>query len=314
MKRLTVLLLISTFAIFTGKSYSQSEFKAFLDLHSLSPVPFVYQSRVVPGAIVTHSGISSSYPGLTNTAKAFNVIDGQSEQAKTTISVKNNRSLILSILKLGGGVGYSGSDDLEIDEATVTCKSVDESDMDTLVYTDPDFARKIRPYLGNATPYLIESVCWATSLTATETSSKQITAAFGDKVQSCDAKAGTPPSNGSPKAGTTPPATKAPASTPGSPAKNGATTSTVLETISKDTVGDLDKALQGAAKSAASAATADVTVQGQYCINSENRVALNAKTPVAIALKLWKVENAINPVPDNKNKLDYEPWVDSLLK
>jgi hypothetical protein len=163
----------------------------FWKVNNLSPVPFAYQERVVPGGYISRNGINSSVPQMSPTAANFKIIETKNYQPKVVMNTKKDGGLIGNILGYGAQAKVGTTHDIEIGEANLTCRSIPVEDVKKLIYTDTTTKDKFSDFgAGTNVLYVVEMVCYATSLTATDNSSEQILAGFQTAPPACtnDAK------------------------------------------------------------------------------------------------------------------------------
>jgi hypothetical protein len=227
--------------------------------------------------MIVRSGINSFVPNMTEMGKLLVITTTTNYQPKVSMAMSKDASFIGKLIGYDMTGQFSNADTIDIDEAYITCKYVNADDARKLIYTDPGVKAEHQKD-GNQPLYVLESVCYATSLTASEDSSKKILASVSTSTPTCSGA-----SSGSDQA----------ASNQGN-----------------KTAGDL-------LKTAADKATSPYGAGGGWCVNDKRQVVFNSKEPVAVGEKLWWAATETwryKAPPESVNKLRAVPWTDSRIK
>lgn len=172
----------------SAQQINDGPLKAFQDQYNLSPVPFnVSNADLVPGAIIYRSGMNTTIPLVPSTAKTFTVTKDLKNQPKVTVKKQNAKGFFGSYSGLGAGLNINTTSDIEIGDADITCARIEDADAKALVEKDPQVGAEYRAEGGRREHfmYIASMVCYASDLTLSAKSSKDVLVGVGTVPEKC---------------------------------------------------------------------------------------------------------------------------------
>jgi hypothetical protein len=168
---------------------NNSPLKAFQDQYNLSPVPFsAANDMLVPGAMIYRSGMNTTVPLVPDAAKSLHVSLSNKYQPKITVKKEDTKSFFGAFSGLGGGVNLHTTNNVDISEADIVCKNISDSDAKKLIENNPQVGAEYRAEGGrkNHFMYIASMFCYATDLTLSSDSSRDVLAGLGTVPTKCE--------------------------------------------------------------------------------------------------------------------------------